>query len=675
MSSSSGVLRQTLIPNLPASIPVRYSRSSAAREEIRLLLSTGSAVMGIAAPLTATGGLQAIAFATSTQIVYLSVDRRNITGIISSAQEAFERLLSGRTKTLLAGFQMAYITLLISRVLGCSVRGVDLGTLFSKNTWEQKSPSALVRLKVCPNDRIDQFKVDGLWDVMEEYDRDTACLRAWVSACIAHDSLSEIKGAIKVDTSYLSTEQLACLARLCVEVHHLRSLRPSVTQNDNVEVKQVQDGYEVQNARYKNRLRKSYRTYVEMETSTGRIVTGRAVRAEGRLTQIKTRGTYSGPVQNIRVIGRQELNAAEKALDQFLLHVLQGQWLLEDSYFIDKIWFSRQYDSGTAEPLLLCTNSGIQLNASQREVVSAMVDDESPIVVAHGPPGTGKTTTISVAVSHWDNLKNSVWIAAQSNVAVKNIAESLAKLDVDFRLIVSKEFYVEWHEHLYGKVEERLIRSDEMPEDLWDVERIFGDTCVVLCTLSMLSNPVIEDRGIFSLVPPERLVIDEASQINISDFMPLFYKFNSHLIKVCFFGDPNQLPPYGQDQVPLKSVFEVDHLRRSAHFLAIQYRMPEPVGRFISMHVYNSMLQSVHDIQDMSCVRFVHVAHGFERKAGKSWRNIREAQTVVHLISHYYKEKKFVVVSPYDAQRTEIENQLKAAKLPWERVFNVDSFQ
>lgn len=58
--------------------------------------------------------------------------------------------------------------------------------------------------------------------------------------------------------------------------------------------------------------------------------------------------------------------------------------------------------------------------------------------------GTGKTSTISASAKEWDSQGNTVWIAAQSNVAVKNIAESLIKRDVDFRLLVSKEFHFEW---------------------------------------------------------------------------------------------------------------------------------------------------------------------------------------------------------------------------------------
>lgn len=61
-----------------------------------------------------------------------------------------------------------------------------------------------------------------------------------------------------------------------------------------------------------------------------------------------------------------------------------------------------------------------------------------------GPPGTGKTTTMAAATELWQNSKMPVYIVAHSNVAVKNIAEKLFKCNVDFKLLVSKEFYVEW---------------------------------------------------------------------------------------------------------------------------------------------------------------------------------------------------------------------------------------
>ena len=56
-------------------------------------------------------------------------------------------------------------------------------------------------------------------------------------------------------------------------------------------------------------------------------------------------------------------------------------------------------------------------------------------------------------------------------------------------------------------------------------------------------------------------------------------------------------------------------------------------------------------------------------------QNQNEIQTIVHLVHHYYQHRDFCVITPYDAQRAALEKQLKTEGLPWERVFNVDSFQ
>lgn len=56
-------------------------------------------------------------------------------------------------------------------------------------------------------------------------------------------------------------------------------------------------------------------------------------------------------------------------------------------------------------------------------------------------------------------------------------------------------------------------------------------------------------------------------------------------------------------------------------------------------------------------------------------QNSGEVSTIIHLVRHYYRSKPFCVITPYDAQRSLIQNQLKKEGLPWEDVFNVDSFQ
>jgi regulator of nonsense transcripts 1 len=72
---------------------------------------------------------------------------------------------------------------------------------------------------------------------------------------------------------------------------------------------------------------------------------------------------------------------------------------------------------------------------------------------------------------------------------------------------------------LYVEIEDMVVRSDELPDTPGDVARVFGDVTVVLCTLGMLSNPKLEDCGLFRVIPVTALVIDEASQIDVFEFM------------------------------------------------------------------------------------------------------------------------------------------------------------
>ncbi|KAG2367883.1 hypothetical protein BDR07DRAFT_1605865 [Suillus spraguei] len=131
----------------------------------------------------------------------------------------------------------------------------------------------------------------------------------------------------------------------------------------------------------------------------------------------------------------------------------------------------------------------------------------------------------------------------------------------------------------------------------------------LLCTLSMMSNPHINE--ITLQVPVETVISDEASQIEVGDYLPLFQRFQPTLQKMVLIGDDKQrellvvissltwilVAPFGQDDVEkLRSVFEFPHFRRRAHFLDTQYRMPF-IGSFISRHVYNQKLMTVHDIK------------------------------------------------------------------------------
>ncbi|THV07311.1 hypothetical protein K435DRAFT_710061 [Dendrothele bispora CBS 962.96] len=180
-------------------------------------------------------------------------------------------------------------------------------------------------------------------------------------------------------------------------------------------------------------------------------------------------------------------------------------------------------------------------------------------------------------------------------------------------------------------------------------------------------------------IPIKTLVVDEASQIEIGDYYPVFNTAAGTLQKICFIGDNKQLPPFGQEDLgTLQSVFEVEHLHYYVKFLDTQYRMPPQIGYFISKEVYDSKLNSnpSHPIQDSTIAcHFVDVNEGQEIMNGTSWINIKECEAVLTLAEYLQsKNKKFRIITPYDGQRNLIEKRLQEQGLDWEdKVFNVDS--
>jgi len=197
----------------------------------------------------------------------------------------------------------------------------------------------------------------------------------------------------------------------------------------------------------------------------------------------------------------------------------------------------------------------------------------------------------------------------------------------------------------------------------------------------MLSNNSLKRCGVFRVIPIITLVVDEASQIEIGDYVPVFNKFKTTIRKVCFIGDDKQLPPHGQEDIAdLQSIFELGNLRQSALFLDTQYRMPPQIGEFISGAIYDGKLQSFldHPIKDstLAC-RFFDIAGGREHCYDNSYMNDLELKAVLRIARQFQTDgKSYRIITPYDGQRTVIENGLKEENLFWEdKCFNVDSFQ
>lgn len=103
------------------------------------------------------------------------------------------------------------------------------------------------------------------------------------------------------------------------------------------------------------------------------------------------------------------------------------------------------------------------------------------------------------------------------------------------------------------------------------------------------------------------------------------------------------VPPYGKETAPqMQTIYDFKHLKASAHFLNTQYRMPVPLGEFISEYVYDKKLLSVHPTTDFSAVLFVDVRKGQEERVGSSWKVYLLVESAARsgALSHVFAEHR-----------------------------------
>lgn len=96
-------------------------------------------------------------------------------------------------------------------------------------------------------------------------------------------------------------------------------------------------------------------------------------------------------------------------------------------------------------------------------------------------------------------------------------------------------FFTTRHEHLYTTIKTKTITSGEFHGRLDEL----NGCPIVLCTLGMLSSDMLRKQGVFERNPLHTVVVDEASQIEVGDYIPLFSNFTT-IRKVIFIGDDMQ---------------------------------------------------------------------------------------------------------------------------------------
>ncbi|KAH6913327.1 P-loop containing nucleoside triphosphate hydrolase protein, partial [Coprinopsis sp. MPI-PUGE-AT-0042] len=369
-------------------------------------------------------------------------------------------------------------------------------------------------------------------------------------------------------------QQLKVAAKLRRHQALLRTLVPVTVKNDiTADFKVTKQGLAVVSGRFKTRIQQSkggQTIQVAMQQGNRKVtVSGQAKKVDGRSATITSDksaiGSSPGKILSVTTIGKELPSRSENLRAVLLRQALQDTSSVLSNPFVEAIWLPGRTPQWILDPIPttgsygLAPSSAYQLNPSQVQAVNSILSSASKdrTVLIHGPPGTGKTTVIAAA-AHNLTLRDrsaTIWLVAHSNVAVKNIAEKLAKIDFEgFKLVVSKDFHYDWyvilypmllfltsgprHEHLYQKIEHKMIRTDSLPETRLEAQRVLLDARVILCTLTTLLNDRL--APITAVVPVETLIMDEASQIEIGDYVPVINRYQHYLRKMVFIGDHKQ---------------------------------------------------------------------------------------------------------------------------------------
>lgn len=326
-------------------------------------------------------------------------------------------------------------------------------------------------------------------------------------------------------------------------------------------------------------------------------------------------------------------------------------------------------------------NSLRNLNESQKSAVQNILKAQD-IAIIHGPPGTGKTTTLVAAIVETLKNERQVLVCAPSNTAVDWLTEKLNAQNVRVTRLGHPARVNETLEHLTldGKIEKHpdykyykslLKQSEQMRRQALKFKRNFGKqernerqhmlrdakrlkqdalkleeyiskhvlehSQVLACTLAGSASYMLNHRTFSTLF------VDEAAQaLEGATWIPIL-KAN----RVVMAGDHQQLPPTIKSLEAAKSGLEntlfekiIKKHPKSAHMLSVQYRMNEQIMEFSNQKFYKGNLKAFETnknhvlYQNLAPVEFVDTA-------GCGFAEVQDEET----LSRYNPEEARLVVS------------------------------
>lgn len=374
------------------------------------------------------------------------------------------------------------------------------------------------------------------------------------------------------------------------------------------------------------------------------------------------------------------------------------------------------------------------LNPTQEEAVNKVLRAKD-VAIVHGPPGTGKTTTLVEAIYETLQRENQVLVCAQSNTAVDWISEKLVDRGVPVLRIGNP---TRVNDKMLSFTYERRFESHPVYTELWGIrksiremggrlrkgnyseretarnrihklkdrateleiqinEDLFSNARVIASTLVSSNHRILTGRRFSTLF------IDEAAQALEAACWIAIRKAD----RVILAGDHCQLPPTvkcieaarnGLDKTLMEKIVQTKPTAVS--LLKVQYRMHEDIMRFPSEWFYNHELEAAPEVRHRGILDFdtpmtwidTSDMDFHEEFVGESFGRINkpEADLLLQELEAYIKrigESRvlderidFGLISPYKAQVQYLRGRIKSSSFfrPFRSMITVntvDGFQ
>jgi len=276
------------------------------------------------------------------------------------------------------------------------------------------------------------------------------------------------------------------------------------------------------------------------------------------------------------------------------------------------------------------------LNPTQERAVNEVLWAKD-VAIVHGPPGTGKTTTLVEAINETLMRESQVLVCAQSNMAVDWISEKLVDRGINVLRIGNP---TRVNDKMLGFTYERRFESHPDYPQLWAIRKairelrknrkkgsenyhqkmerlksraaeieirinseLFGEARVIASTLVGSAHRLLEGMKFGTLF------IDEAAQaLEAACWIPM-----RRASRVILAGDHCQLPPTVKSIAALRAGLGKTLMERIAEnkpevvtLLKIQYRMNDEIMRFSSDWFYGGKVESAPQIKYRSVLDYDH---------------------------------------------------------------------